>query len=285
MMTILISGLTVGAIYAMIGIGYNITYLAGGVVNFAFANFIMLGVFGWLVVSKWSLPTALWLIVMVLAFAVFGIVEERTAIRPLSVGRNADLITTLGVGTVVTGLCTVAWGSNPLPVSPVVSGEFSLLGAIVTWNAVFMVGLAAVFAVGITVILRRTRLGLATLALNQDRTAAILRGVNSKRITAIAFAFALAYAAVISPIVGAETFADVSVPLTLAIKGFFAMTIGGIGSNLGALVGGLAIGVVEAFAGRYLGANFQDIFVFLLFLIFVFARPMGIVGGRTLRTV
>ena len=284
-MTILIAGLTVGAIYAMIGIGYNITYLAAGVVNFAFANFIMLGVFGWLVVSKWSLPAVLGFIVMVLAFAVLGIVEERTAIRPLPVGRNAELITTLGVGTVVTGLCTVKWGSNPLPVNPVVSGGFTLLNTVVTWNAVFMVGLVVVFAAGITLILRRTRLGLATLALNQDRTAAILRGVNSRGIAVIAFAFVLAYAAVISPVVGAETFADVSVPLTLAIKGFFAMTIGGIGSNLGALAGGLAIGVVEAFAARYLGANYQDIFVFLLFLIFVFARPMGIVGGRALRTV
>jgi branched-chain amino acid transport system permease protein len=222
---------------------------------------------------------------MVLAFAVFGIVEERVAIRPLPVGRNAELITTLGVGTVITGLCSIAWGSNPLPVSPVVSGGFNLLGAVVTWNAVLMVGLAAVFAVGITAILRYTRLGLATLALNQDRAAAILRGVNSKGIAAIAFAFALAYAAAISPVVGAETFADVSVPLTLAIKGFFAMTIGGIGSNLGALAGGLTIGLVEAFAARYLGANYQDIFVFLLFLAFVFARPAGIVGGRALRTV
>jgi branched-chain amino acid transport system permease protein len=284
-MTILISGLTVGAIYAMVGIGYNITYLAAGAVNFAFANFTILGVFGWLVVSKWSLPSVVGLVVMVAVFALFGVVEERVAIRPLPVGRHAELITTLGVGTVVTGLCTVRWGSNPLPVNAVVSGGFSLLGAVVTWNAVFMVGLAVIFAAGITVILRRTRLGLATLALNQDRTAATLRGVNSRGIALIAFAFALAYAAVISPVVGAETFADVSVPLTLAIKGFFAMTIGGIGSNLGTLAGGLAIGVVEAFAARYLGANFQDIFVFLLFLVFVFARPSGIVSGRTLRTV
>lgn len=284
-MTIVIAGLTLGAIYAMIGIGYNVTYLAAGVVNFAFANFVVLGVFGWLMVSRWSLPSVIGLVVVVLTFAVSGIVEERVAIRPLPVGRNAELITTLGVGTVVTGLCTVKWGSNPLPVNPVISGGFHLPGAIVTWNTVFMVGLAVGFAVGITVILRRTRLGLATIALNQDRTAAILRGVNTKRIAVIAFAFALAYAAVISPVVGAETFADVSVPLTLAIKGFFAMTIGGIGSNLGTLAGGLAIGMVEALAARYLGASYQEIFVFALFLIFVVARPTGIVGGRAVRTV
>ncbi|MCU1415632.1 MAG: amino acid transporter permease [Microbacteriaceae bacterium] len=284
-MTILISGLSVGAIYALIAIGYNITYLAAGVINFAFANFVMLGVFAWLVVTGFSLPSVIGLVVTIAIFAVLGVIEERVAIRPLPIGRHAELITTLGVGTVLTGLITVIWGTNPLPVKPVVDGGFQFLGAIVTWNDVLLVGAASVAAVVLYFVLRHTRLGLAATALNQDRTAAILRGVDSRRIAVIAFAFALGYAALIAPVVGNQTFADVGAPLTLAIKGFFALTIGGIGSNLGALVGGFAVGIIEALAARYVGGEFQDLFVFVLFLLFVFLRPSGIIGQRALRTV
>jgi branched-chain amino acid transport system permease protein len=284
-MTVLISGLSVGAIYAMIAIGYNITYLAAGVINFAFANFVMLGVFVWLVVSGWSIPAIIGMILMILLFAVLGMAEERVAIRPLPIGRHAELITTMGIGTILTGVMVVIWGSEPQPVPPIVGGTFELAGGVVVWNNLLLIGAVIAVAAILYFVLRYTRLGLAALALNEDRVAAILRGVDARKLAIIAFAVAMGYAALISPLIGAQTFALASAPLILAIKGFFALTIGGVGSNFGAVIGGFAVGIVEVFGAQYVGAGLQNIFVFVLFLVFVMVRPNGIFAQKKLRSV
>ncbi len=161
-MTVIIAGLSVGAIYAMIAIGYNITFLAAGVVNFAFANFIMLGAFIWLMVLGWSIPA-------LIAFTAFGLAEERIAIRPIPAGRHAELITTVGVATVLTGLMAVIWGSEARQVPPVIDGRVSIGGSTIVWNNVVLLIAAIVIAAILSLVLRYTRFGLAARALNEDR--------------------------------------------------------------------------------------------------------------------
>jgi branched-chain amino acid transport system permease protein len=287
-MTAIVTGLVVGSIYALIAVGYNMTYVAAGVLNFAHANFVILGAF----IAFWlggehGVPYVVVLLAAAAIGAVIGLVEERTAIRPIAgKGSHAELVTTVGVATILTGSMLLIWGNEPLRVeSPLPTTTYDVLGARVQPIDVLLIAVAVVLAVGLHQLTRRTRFGLACLAQSEDREAAMLRGVNVRQLSVVAFVAATALAGLLGPVVGVKTFAVAAVPLVLAIKGFVAMTLGGVGSFPGALAGGLAIGLAEALIARYLGADYQLLIVFALFLIVVMVRPQGLFGTRMARAV
>jgi branched-chain amino acid transport system permease protein len=284
---VLIAGVAVGAVYALIAIGYNITYLASGVINFAFANFVVLGGFLWLAARQdLQLSAVVAVVLVAIAVGVLGLVEERLAIRPLAGRSHAELITTVGTATVLTGLMLLVWGSEPLPVPALVPDTSLPVGGIdVALNDVVLIAVAAGAATTLHVVSRRTRIGLASLAQTEDREAATLRGVDVRRLSALAFGLAMLFAGLIGAIVATKTYASGTAALLLAIKGFVALTLGGLGNNLGALAGGVAVGIAEVAAARYIGDGYQDIVVFALFLVVVLLRPNGVFGTRVGRTV
>jgi branched-chain amino acid transport system permease protein len=286
-MTTVWAGLTMGAIYTLVAIGYNVTLVLTGVLNFANAQFLTIGAF----VAYWgltqhSVPLPLVLLLAAAVAAVIAAVEERVAIRPLGrLGGHTELVTTLGVSTIIAGIAIVVWGPDPLPVKVMPSGTWTLLGGQVRPNEVLLIVIAVAATAGFHFWTHRSRLGLAGLARTEDIEAAALRGINVRRLAVIGFVLAGAFGGLIGPVVAQSTYAVATLGLILALKGFVAMAVGGVGSYTGALVGGLVVGLVEALAARYLGNNFGDISVVVILAAVLLLRPTGLISRGQVRLV
>jgi branched-chain amino acid transport system permease protein len=285
MITTAWSGLTVGAIYAIIAIGYNITITTAGVLNFAFANIVMLGAFVTISGLALGLPIPVALLLAALVGAIVSIVEERVAIRFIPRGAHAELITTIGAATVITGASAIIWGAEPQRMQLFDQAPITLLGGQVLPHALIMIAAAILLGVLLNVFNRRTKYGIASLAHAADREATMLRGVNVRWMSIIAFAAAGAIGAFLGPLVAMTTTASPFIPIVLAVKGFIVLTCGGVGSQTGALVAGLGIGLIEAFTNLAVGPNYGDFAVFLIFVAVLLIRPQGIFGTRMLRFV
>jgi branched-chain amino acid transport system permease protein len=285
MVTSLWSGLTTGAIYALIAIGYNITLTTAGVLNFAFANIVIIGAF--VAVTGLSLGLPIWLIFVVAMVigALVAIIEERVAIRFMPRGERAELITTIGTSVVLTAATALIWGGTALKVPLFNQGPIQLAGGTVLPNGLILIGAALIFGVALHLFNNRTKFGLASLAHAADREATMLRGVNVRWLSIIAFGASGAFAALLGPLVGMTTTATPFIAITLAIKGFIALYVGGVGSQAGALIGGLGIGIAEALANLLVGPSYGDFAVFGVFLLILLIRPQGIVGTRMMRFV
>lgn len=254
MMTTIWAGLTMGAIYTLVAVGFNITLVMSGVLNFAQGQFMVVGAFvGFWGISQENLPVALVAVLAMAAGGVLAVIEERVAVRPVAGrGVHTELITTLGFAAVLSGIALAVWGTEPLRV-PVLPGDdtWEVLGGRVRPNELLLIGIAVVAAVGFHLWNHRTSAGLAGLARTENAEAATLRGINVRRLSTVGFVIAGAFGGLVGVFVAQKTYAVFDIGTVFALKGFAAMAVGGVGSQYGALAGGLAIGVVEALGARY----------------------------------
>lgn len=288
MITTILAGLTVGAVYAIVAVGYNIVFIASRVFNFAQAQFVMVGAFTAFVFST-SLDVPLWVTVLAASVigAVIGGLEEVLAIRWLrGRGSHNELVTTLGVATLLSGIALAFWGSEPRQLSYFNENRaIDLLGGRVLITELFTILAAIVLAVTVGIVTKRTMLGLASLATSEDREAGALRGINASVMAVGAFMIAGALMASMGPLVASKTFVVYNIGDLLAVKSFVALAIGGFGSYRGALIGAFGVGLIEIFAARYLGTAWENITVFVLLLAILLFIPNGIFARRSVRTV
>lgn len=285
-MTVLWTGLTLGAMYGLVAVGYNLVFISSDTFNFANAQLIMLGTF----LAYWGIvqlhwPVVLVIIVSALIVAAVAGIEERLAIRPIT-GTEAHLVTTVGVATILDGAIPLIWGQQPLAVpffGP--TRIMNLLGGKVFPVEVFLIALVVALAGATALFLRRSLIGLALLAISEDREAASLRGINVSLLGLAAFAATGAIAGALGVFVGPYTFAVASLGTSLALYGFVALAMGGFGSTLGGLVGGFAVGLIEAYSSRYAGSAYGDIAVFGVLLAILLTRPTGLFGRPVERRV
>lgn len=285
-MTLVWSGLALGAVYALVAIGYNIVYQSAKTFNFAHAQLLMLGVFvTYTCLMQWGLPWILVLILAAAAVAVVAAIENVVAVRPVKDIHNV-LVTTIGASTFLNGMVSLVWGNQPLAVSfPFGNDAIDLLGGrVYPIEPVLIVLVIAIVIVDIW-ISRRFLVGLALQAMSEDSEAAQLRGVNIRAMAFGAFVVAGALAGAAAVFVGPKTFAVSTLGDSLALKGFVALAIGGFGSMPGALVGGAAVGLVEILAARYLGGTYSNLMIFVLLLSVFIVRPAGLFVQSTERTV
>lgn len=285
------SGLTLGALYALISSGFTLSLLPSGIFNFAQGALVVGGTF---LTYYWFTDVGIPLVPALLLNAVAGIVAgticELTTVRPLRMGSAAggpaELITTVGMSTAITGALGLAWGFQALQVpfhGP--HKQVHFLGVNADPVEIILIGLAIVVALGCAWWFHRRLTGQACLALAEDRTAAMLRGVNVDVLSIGGFAAAGLLAGVSAIVIGPITYALPTLGVTFALGGFVAVAIGGEGSFIGGLVGGVVVGLVSAFAARYLGANWSDIAVLVVLLLTLALRPKGIGGAVETRHV
>ena len=285
-MTLLYAGLSLGAVYALVAIGYNIVFVASHSFNFAQAQLMMVGAFvaytGYVTLE---LPTVVVIAMAMAVVLLVAVVLERVAVRPVA-DHQTQLITTLGFGIVLTGLTQIIWGTQPQRV-PFFAGSdpVSFLGGRAFPAEFGLVALAVAMVAGISIYMKRRMSGLALVAMSEDDEAATLRGVNVRRLTFLAFAATGLLAGLMGVFIGPKTYAVATLGLSLALKGFVALAIGGFGSMWGGLIGGLSIGLVEAFSIRYLGSEFGNVSVFVVLLLVLMIRPTGLFGRLRERTV
>lgn len=285
------SGLVLGGVYALVAAGFTLTLIPTGVFNFAQGAVVVGGsylTYQWLSVD--NLPSALAVVLNIVIGFALGLLCELIAVRPLlwrrgTAGANT-IVTTVGVATALIGLFGVKWGYNPQQVPFFGPTEaVRAFGINILPVQIALVAGSVVIAVALHIWFRRSRTGQACLAVAENRDAATLRGINVNKMSLAAFGAAGALGTFAGMLTGPVTYAEPSLGTTLALGGFVALALGGELNFLGGLGGGLLVGLVSSFAGRYLQANYSDISVLVLLIATLVLRPRGLGGGSEVRHV
>lgn len=288
-MTTIWQGLVLGSLYALIATGYNIVLLSAGMVNFAYATLLMAGTYTAFVVTvEWNLPWPLGVLIGALLIAVLSLLMERVALRKLIAEHRhlTALIVTIGVSQIIEGVVKVAFGDQPRSVPTVIDSDtVRLLGGIVRPSDLLLIALVIIVVVLLHLTMTRTMVGLGALASAEDPDAAGARGINARGLGMGAFALSGAVAGGMALFVAGNTYADANLGHSLAVLGIVAVVIGGAGNQLGGLIGGFIAGLLSALAGRYLGAEYAQVAVFVLLLMILLVKPGGFFGAPAQRTV
>ncbi len=281
----LIDALALGSLYALIGLGITLVYTVMGMMNFAHGEFIMLAAYALFVFA--GLPFGAAVGCALLSGIAIALLAERVAFRPV---RNADLsaqlVTSLAVAAILQNVVTVAVDARAQSVeTPAAISETTSIGAIMVPNLEFVtIGLTAIVLGGLGWLLYRTRTGLAMRAAAENFEMARLLGVRANRVIAVAFAISGALAAIVGVLIVLQS-GQVSptMGLTPVLVGFVAVVIGGFGRIVGAVLGGLLLGVISSLLGVYLPdglAPFRDAIVFTVPVLILIFRPHGLLGGE-----
>ena len=284
----LISGISLGSIYAIIALGYTMVYGIAKMLNFAHGDIIMVGGYVcFCAVNYLGLPTGVGVLLSIVACTVLGIVIERLAYKPLRNAPSLDvLITAIGVSYFLQNAALLIWGSDTKSFPSVVNlPSVSLFDGQLVVSAITIVTVIAgvVVMVGLTMFTGKTRMGKAMRACSEDRGAATLMGINVNSTISLTFAIGSGLAAVAGVLMCSAY--PTLIPTTGSlpgIKAFTAAVIGGIGSIPGAFVGGLVLGVIEIFAKAYVGTQLADAIVFGVLIVVLLVKPFGLLG-KTVR--
>lgn len=283
----LMSGLTVGAVYALVALGFTLIYNASDVVNFAQGEFVMLGGMVTVFVSAAGVPLPLAALVAVVATIGVGLLLYAFAIAPARGASPVTLIIiTIGASILLRGAAQVLFDKQ-FHKLPSFSGDtpVNVLGAAVQPQSFWVLGGAAVIVLLLYAFLERTVLGKAVLATAANRLAARLVGINTTTVMALAFGGSAAIGAIAGILITPITLTSYDAGTLLALKGFAAAMLGGMGNPLGAVAGGLLLGLLEALAAGYISSTYKDAFAFIVILVVLFAMPQGLFGRRAVERV
>jgi branched-chain amino acid transport system permease protein len=281
------SGLTVGAVYALVALGFTLIYNASDVVNFAQGEFVMLGGMISVFLALAGIPLPIAAVLAIIATVAIGLALYAFAIDPArGSGAVTVIIITIGASIFLRGLTQAVFDKrfHALPhwfgADPIRIGG----AAILPQSLVVLAG-AALIVLLIFLIIDRTILGRAILATASNRLAAQLVGIPVRRIVALSFALSAAIGAVAGLLVTPITLTSYDVGTLLALKGFAAAMLGGMGSAPGAVIGGLLLGLAESFGAGLISSKYKDAVAFIIILATLFVRPQGLMGKRSVERV
>ena len=277
-----ISGLTNGAIYALIALGFGIIFNSTTIINFAQGEFVMLGAM--CAISIYHLVPSLPLAFAggVIIVSLVGLVFERLALRPVGEASPLTLIIiTVGAGVFLKGVAMLLWGKESYTLPPF-SGEAPLhLGpATLLPQNLWVLGLTLVLVLALEAFFRLTLMGKAMRACAYNLRAARLVGIAASRMVQLSFALSALLGAGAGILIAPLTLGVYDMGTMLGLKGFAAAIIGGLGSLLGGVLGGLLLGLAESFTSGLISSGYRDAVAFLLLLVVLFLRPRGLLGGR-----
>ncbi len=285
-LTYLINGISLGSVYAIIALGYTMVYGIAKMLNFAHGDVIMVGGYTVFVVcSTMGMPPLVGILAAVIVCTVLGVTIERIAYKPLREASSLSvLITAIGVSYFLQNAALIIFGADTKSFQSVIHvPSLSLMGGQVTVSGETLVTIlsCAVILLALTTFINRTKTGQAMLAVSEDKGAATLMGINVNRTIAVTFAIGSALAAIAGvllcssyPVLSSTTGA---MP---GIKAFTAAVFGGIGSIPGALIGGIAMGVIENLSKAYISSQLSDAIVFSVLIIVLLVRPTGLLGKQ-----
>jgi branched-chain amino acid transport system permease protein len=281
------SGLTVGAVYALVALGFTLIYNASDVVNFAQGEFVMLGGMIAVFLGLAGVPLPIAAVLAVVITVAVGLALYAFAIDPArGQGAVTVIIITIGASIFLRGVAQVLFDKrfHALPhwfgADPIRVGG----AAILPQSLVVLAGAALIVAL-IFLIIDRTILGRAILATSANRLAARLVGIPVRRIVALSFALSAAIGAVAGLLVTPITLTSYDVGTLLALKGFAAAMLGGMGSAPGAIIGGILLGLAESFGAGLISSKYKDAIAFIIILATLFVRPQGLFGKRSVERV
>ena len=281
------SGLTTGSIYALVALGFTLIYNASDVVNFAQGEFVMLGGMTTVFVAQAGVPLPLAAGIAIIATTAIGLALHRFAIEPARGATPVALIMiTIGASIFLRGTAQIIFDRRFHSLPPLLGADpIQFGGAAILPQSLIVLASAAVIVVALWLFIERTIFGKAVIATAANRLAARLVGVDIRRIVAFSFAVSAAIGAIAGVLITPIALTSYDAGTLLALKGFAAAMLGGIGSALGAVVGGILIGMFEALAAGYLSSNYKDAVAFLIILVVLVAIPQGLFGRAKIERV
>ena len=279
----LISGISLGSVYAIIALGYTMVYGIAKMLNFAHGDIIMIGGYvSFCAMFYLGLPNIVAVLLAVIVCTVLGVVIERLAYKPLrSAPSLAVLITAIGVSYFLQNSALLIWKAAARVYPPVVEGSMQLFGGklIVSYVSLLTIAACVVIMIGLTTFVNKSKMGKAMRACSEDKAAAQLMGINVNATISATFAIGSALAGIGSVLyLCAYQQASPTMGSMLGLKAFVAAVLGGIGSIPGAMIGGFAIGLLEALVSAVGLSVWKDGVVFAILIVVLLVKPTGILG-------
>ena len=282
----IVSGIATGALYAAAALAYNVMFSTSKVLSVTTGHLSMLGgVFGaWFVVSL-GFPIWLALVLSVLVGAVFGVLTDLIAIRRVLARSDEHLwlLSTLALATMIQQAIGLWWGTEPKPFPRLFAQDDT--AGLFDQKYWLPVAAALLMAAGLELFYRRTLYGKLFVAMSEDAFAARARGIPTDLVRAASYGIAGAMGALAGFAAGQLTFAYFAIGMTLTLNGFIALAVGGLGSNVGAIVGGFSLGLLSAIATFFVGGEFHQTISVGLLMAVLLIRPQGIFGHQDVRPV
>ena len=283
----LVTGITVGSTYALVGLGFALIYNASDVVNFAQGEFVMLGAMTAIALLAAGLPLSLAALVATLITVLVGLLLERFAIEPaLGASVVATIIITIGAAIFLRGIAMLLWGKD-FHSLPAFSGDTPIRigGATLLPQSLWVLGVTVALVVLVRLFFDRTLLGKALLACSFNRAAAQLVGINVRVMLRLAYGLSAGLGALAGILIAPITFSSYEAGVMLGLKGFSAAIVGGIGNPMGAVAGGLLLGVLESLGAGLISSGYKDAIAFLFVLMVLFFEPTGLFGHKVAERV
>ena len=282
-MQYLLTGLTVGAIYALVALGFSIIFNASHVINFAQGEFVMIGGMATVSLVGAGLPYLLAIPAAIAAAALVGLALEKFAIEP---ARGASVVTliiiTIGASIFLRGLAMIVWDKQFHPLKPFTGdAPIAVFGATILPQSLWVIGVTLAIVLALSWFFGNTLLGKAMLATSHNRLAAQLVGINVRMVLFLSFGLSAALGAIAGILIAPITTTSYDVGVMLGLKGFAAAILGGLGSGVGAVVGGVVLGIAETMSAGYLSSAYKDAIAFVIILVVLFFMPSGLFGKRS----
>ena len=280
-----ITGVSLGSIYAIIALGYTMVYGIAKMLNFAHGDIIMVGGYiSYCAMNYLGLPSVVAVLLAMVVCTILGVVIEGLAYKPLRAAPSlAVLITAIGVSYFLQNAAQLIWSAAPKVYSPVVTGSLSLFGGqlSISYVSLLTVVTCLVIMVGLTMFTSMTRMGKAMRACSEDKGAAQLMGINVDNIISMIFLIGPALGGAAGVMMGLY-YGQITYDMgfSFGLKAFTAAIMGGIGNIPGAMVGGILLGVLEAMGAAYVSIAWKDAIAFLVLILILIFRPTGLLGER-----
>lgn len=277
---LLVAGIGTGSIYALIALGFNVVFKSTGAMNFAQGEWVVMG--GMISALSFAAVSNIWLacLVALIVATILGIVSERLVIWPLR-RPNALLITLVSIGLAIftRSLVMMVLGKKPVGYPGFSETSTLVLGGVaIQTQTLWIIGLTMIFLIMMHLFFEKSMMGKALRAAAADRDAAAIVGVKVETTVMLSFAIAAFAGALAGAIITPLTLSSYDQGAMFGFKGFSAAMLGGVGSLPGAVVGGLALGLLEAFGSFYISSDFKDAIAFTVLLLILFVRPSGFLG-------
>lgn len=281
----LFSGVTNGAIYAVIALGFTMLFSTTSLINFAQGEFVMLGALGLITLWKgFQLPLGVAFLLSTLGVAGVGLLMERLAIRTVRKPHPIVLvIITIGASILLKGIAMIAWGKDAHS-APAFSRHppLEVAGATLLFQSLWIILIVVAVVLALQAFYRKSLTGKAMQACAINRKAASLIGIPSEKMTLLAFALSAGMGGIGGVLVAPITMSSYDMGMLLGLKGFCAAMLGGLGNSWGAVLGGMLLGILEAMGVGLFSSSLKDAIAFLLLLGILYVRPSGILGEKAI---
>lgn len=274
-----INGLMLGSIYVLIALGLTLIFSIMGIINFAHGEIFMLGGFATYFLGEYyGVNFFLSLIISMMIVATFGVLIERIIFRPLREDPLNLLVISLGLAIVLQNLALIFWGPEDRSIPIDFQGVVKIFGMMFSNERLAAFIISVTLVIGLYLFIGRTKAGKALQAVAQDYEAAALQGININQMNALAFGIGCALASAAGSAMGPVFLVSPFMGIMPVMKAFIIIMLGGLGSVIGSVVGGLILGIAESFGATYLGSEFQNMVGFIILMVILIVKPLGLFG-------